>query len=61
MDLAQSAIKCIFTVASYVAIVPSLVDVGTSQTLWDVLSVSSVVRWVDFLVLAPPLRVDLRI
>ena len=61
MHLAQSTIKSILTVASYVAIVPGLVNVSTPQTLWDVLSVSSVVRWVDLLLLAPPLRVDLRV
>ena len=61
VHLAQSTIKSILTVASYVAIVLGLVNVSTPQTLWDVLSVSSVVRWVDLLLLAPPLRVDLRV
>ena len=58
MDLAQSAIQGIFAVLGHVSIDLRLVDVGRLQSLRNVGFVSSVVGWINLLILAPPLRID---
>ena len=58
MDLAQSAIQGILAVLGHVSIDLSLVDVGRLQPLRNVSFISSVVGWINLLILAPPLRID---
>ena len=58
VDLAQSAIQSILAVFCHVSINLRLVDIGRLQSLGNVGSVSSVVGWIDLLILAPPLRID---
>ena len=58
VDLAQSAIQSILAVFGHVSIDLGLVDIGRLQSLGNVGSVSSVVGWINLLILAPPLRID---
>ena len=61
VHLAQSAVERVFAVLGYVAVYFGLVDVGRLKPLGQVLTVTSVVRWIDLLVLAPPRRIDHRV
>ena len=58
MDLAQSAIQGVLAVLGHISIDLRLVDVGRLQSLRNVGFVTSVVGWIDLLILAPPLRID---
>ena len=61
VHLAQSAVERVLAMLGYVAVYFSLVDVGRLKPLGQVLSVTSVVCWIDLLVLAPPRRVNHRV
>ena len=58
MDLAQSAIQSIFAVFGHVSIDLRLMDISRLQSLRNMRFVSSVVGWINFFILAPPLRID---
>ena len=61
MHLAESPVKSVLTVSGNVAMNLCLVNVGTFETLWDVLAIASIVEWVHFLLLTPPVRIDHRV
>ena len=59
--LTQAPIKSIFIVLGHRLVNSSLVWIGWLETLWNVLSIPSIISLVDFLVVSPPLGVNHRI
>ena len=61
MHLTQSPVKSVLAVSCNVAMDFCPVNVRTFEALRDVLTIATIVEWVDFFFLAPPAGIDYRI